>query len=278
MKRYLSIFTFFSECLSAKTRLNVRVACLIFVLALGMLVVPASAQDDATPEQQQPTTTTTTPAPDATSPQAVNRDGGVKFQQYLVDNFEDADLWFGGMWVDDGVIQVRKVFGAPEAVRAEDTTTSLYSLGAKVNFLRRSYSYASIEPPREIIIPGITQKLSVWVQGRGVPHKLFAVIRDFEGKTYRVPFGTLDFTGWKQLEALIPERIDQQNKLFATYYRRQGITFVAFYIEFDPDNTFGNFFTYFDKFEATTNIYLYEEQLRNDQLSDEERVDPIDNW
>ncbi len=212
------------------------------------------------------------------NPEKIDGDGGVKFEQFIIDDFENADLWFGGMWVDDGVIQVRKVFGAPADVRGSSGTASSYSLGGKIQFLRRSFSYASVEPPREIAIPGITQKLTVWVQGRGIGHKLYAVIRDFEGKIYKIPFGEMAFTGWKQLEALVPANITQQNRTFETYFHRQGITFVAFYIEFDMDNTRGNYFIYFDNLEATSNVYLYEEQLRNEQLANEDRIDPIDNW
>ncbi len=220
-------------------------------------------------------------APDDTSKNAeaeLGPDGKVEIESYLVDDFENSALWYGEMEIDDGLVTVRRVYGGPQELKDADAQTSQFALGAKIQFLRRSFSQAAVEPPRPVRIPGLTQKFSVWVNGKGLPHKLYAIILDFKGEKYKIPFGELNFTGWQKMEAPIPSNVDQESKAYQKYFHRQGITFVSFLIEFSALDAIGSYYVYFDNLSAETNTYVYKDILKNDALPSEERVDPIDNW
>lgn len=207
--------------------------------------------------------------------------GATKMNNQLIEDFEDADLWFGGMFIDDGVIQVRKIRGGDKTLRDVDPDGSQFVLGAKINFLRRSYSEASIEPPRPIRIPGFSKKISVWVLGRNAGHKLFVVVRDMRDRVFRVPVGNLRFSGWRKMEVLIPDDafIDQREiPGLTTYYRPRGVTFEGFFIEFAPLEAIGTYYVYFDNLRFDSNIYHEEEELRRQSTPIEARNEPLDDW
>lgn len=278
---------------------------IVFILfSVSLLFSQQEGQDEATaPEQADETPVPTDEAPTATDnvPPAtveevdaakrqetqestrglnVGPRGAEKIENQLIEDFEDADLWYGGMFIDDGVIQVQKIRGGDQTLRNVDPDGSKFVLGAKVNFLRRSYSEASVEPPRSIRIPGFSRKISVWVAGRNAGHDLYAIVRDMKNRIFRIYLGNLRYSGWRKLEALIPEDsfILQDDPRAATYYHRRGLMFEGFQLEFAPFETIGTYYVYFDNLRFESNVYEEEEELRRANTPIELRNDPIDDW
>lgn len=211
-------------------------------------------------------------------------DEGVEIiSNIIVNDFEDADLWVGGMGGDSGLIQVAKRKAAVAEIRADYPNASKFVLGTKILFLKSSFSHASIEAPSPINIPGITKKISVWVYGKGVPHELFAYLSDFTGKTHLFSLGKLDYVGWKKLKVDIPSNPDnpffkQIYRTKETYFKTHGVVFRGLLIKFDPKYSYGTFYTYFDNLEVESNIYRYQKELEILNIPEDERLDPIDNW
>ncbi len=220
---------------------------------------------------------------ESSNPTPVADEGELLLSNILINNFENADRWFGAMSIDSGLIQVEKRKGAPLEIREANPDISKYVLGAKINFFKRGFGEASLEPPAPIFIPGYTKKLSVWAYGRGSKHKLSAIVRDFKGRIFKFSFGQLSFYGWKKLETSIPSdpswpffsQVDSTRK---TFYKTHGVTFIAFLIEFDPKESIGRFYTYLDNLEAESNVSLYVKELEMAQIPEDERLDPIDDW
>lgn len=207
--------------------------------------------------------------------------GVESIKNILVEDFESSELWYGGMFVDDGIVQVRKVMSVPKEVRDSETARadkSKFVLGAKVVFLRRTFSEASIEPPRKLRIPGVAKKVSAYVLGKGLPHVVYAVVRDMHNRIFHIKLGDLKHSGWKKLDGIIPHHLIQEDQRFSTLYRPRGLLFEGFLIKFSPLEALGNFYVYFDNLSFETDMYLEDEEVRMQKLPIEERIEPIDNW
>ena len=204
--------------------------------------------------------------------------GLVKMSSINVENFENADLWYGAMPMDQGLIRVKKTYGAPKVLRDENAESSKFVLGVKVNFLKRNASFVGLFPPREYIVPGYGKKITVWVKGSGLKHKLFAVIRDMEGSRYKIPFGEMNFTGWEKMEALVPKYVVQESNYYKTFYRRRGIVIETLFIEFDPEKALGSFYVYFDNLKVESNVFVDEQEIKMLETPQDKRYIPLDDW
>ncbi|RKY02738.1 MAG: flagellar filament protein FlaA [Spirochaetes bacterium] len=191
--------------------------------------------------------------------------------QLLVDvpvtHFEDADSWVVDMPIDQGVVIAMRREGRPlevPEVDPNDGTTNKYVLGVKVMFNQRGYAAFSIRPPKPIKIPGITKALSVWVVGRSFRHRLYAHVLDYKGREMVLDMGLLDFAGWKKINIAIPTSIEQEN-----YHNMEwrGISFAGFTIVCNPEDTYGDYYVYFDELRAVTDIYI-EEHRDEDDMQD----------
>ena len=83
------------------------------------------------------------------------------------------------------------------------------------------------------------------------------------------------------MEVLIPDDafIDQQESPgFSTYFRRRGVIFEGFFIEFAPLEAIGTYYVYFDNLRFESNMYQEEEELRRENTPIELRNEPLDNW
>jgi TonB family protein len=129
------------------------------------------------------------------------------------------------------------------------------ALGIKVEFLSRAKSSAYILASRPIALSPRCVMLSVRALGRNCPHELSLVVLDYYGRSYELSLGRLDFTGWKRMTAYVP-RFDPATGMGIAqddghYERPAGMRIVGLRLDFDPEESRGSYYAYFDGLEAT---------------------------
>jgi hypothetical protein len=197
-----------------------------------------------------------------------------KITEISVDKFEFDGFWRSSMSSDEGYTTTR-LFGSPgpngkEPVpgEADLDIPDRYVLGTRVDFLHRGYNSILLYPVRPIPIEGITKEVSVWVAGRNFNHDLYLLIQDFYGRKFELFMGRLNFQGWKRLTiAIIPQVGDGSSGIAQRSYHynnQMGIKIIGFRINFDPLETFGSYYVYFDDLRAKTDLFAEESRDPDD--------------
>lgn len=70
------------------------------------------------------------------------------------------------------------------------------------------------EQERGIQLPGQSKGISLWVHGRGHPYSLEVWVKDFQGSTHVLKFGSVNFVGWRPMKVEIPVGIPQSYESF----------------------------------------------------------------
>lgn len=237
---------------------------MLLLIPLGVYVASSQeidpAPDDAQEEEEKNSST-------------LGRFGTMSLRVLLVEDFEDADSWVGDMPRDRGVIVVKKRSGAPNEIKQKDPIKHQSVLGAKVAFFRTGYTHFTLKPPRPIAIPGITKSISIWVAGRNHNHRLYALIRDLSGKTYRLPLGEkLNFSGWTKLTGQVPPWIIQNDlRYIGLPGKQRGLYLMGLYVKCALDETVGTYYFYADQLEVQSDMFLEDERNRNTD-------DMVDDW
>lgn len=203
-------------------------------------------------------------------------------KEVSVSKFENAGFWYGVFPRDDGLLFLRSFPGNPldkkpiqEDVDAGIVTLDQdglimegdnFVLGAKVYFFRRGVINFAIKPVRPLPIEGITKTVSLWVCGRNTNHRLELVITDQFGHDAIIDMGKLNFLGWKKLTVAIPPNIVQRDY---HYNNKMGVSVSALNIKCDLDETYGNYYLYFDDLRAITDLFA--EANRDED-------DMVDSW
>ena len=194
-----------------------------------------------------------------------------KLKEVSVTKFEDAGFWYGMMPADEGIISVRRFKGSPldkQPIEDEETfgidEADDFVLGTKVSFYRRGVASFGIKPVRPVPIEGITKAISVWIAGRNTNHVLSLLVEDHFGNTAVINMGKLNFSGWKKVTVSIPPNIKQRDY---HYNNKMGILITGFNIECDIDETYGNYYIYFDDMRAITDLFA-EENRDLDDMND----------
>jgi len=185
-------------------------------------------------------------------------------REVSVDKFEHDGFWRSSMSSDEGYVTSRLFAGAPAGktpIPDEEgmNIPDLYSLGTRVDFLRRGHSSFIIYPTRPIPIEGITKTVSVWVAGRNFNHTMYLLIQDFFGRNYEFYMGRLNFLGWQRLSVAIPPApedglsgVVQRNY---HYQNNFGIKIMGFRIDCDPMEAIGSYYIYLDDLRAETDLF-----------------------
>jgi hypothetical protein len=206
------------------------------------------------------------------NPAAIGKDQAQQLlKEVSVSKFEDAAFWYGGMALDEGVLQLKRLVGGPAGktpiadeqsigIKEEDK----YVLGLKVAFFHRGVSEFSVHPAQPIPVEGIVKTLSVWVVGRNFNHVLKVQFLDYRGAVQELTVGTLNFIGWKKLTVAIPPSI-LQNEYHYSY--KSGIEIIGFKVETDPLDSYGTYYLYFDDLRAVTDLFG-ESKRDADDMSD----------
>ncbi len=196
-----------------------------------------------------------------------------KLMEISVSKFEDAGFWYGAMSVDQGITVLRRFKGSPaeKEILKQEVESGIqeaddFVLGTRVSFYRRGVNSFSVSPVRPIPIPGLTKTVSVWVAGRNTRHELVLLLKDYNKKDVEVRMGQLNFSGWKKITVAIPPSITQK---VPGQHRDMGVAFNGFRIDCDLEQTYGDFYMYFDDLRAVTD--LFSEELRDPD-------DMLDSW
>jgi len=152
----------------------------------------------------------------------------------------------------------------------------LKSFGIRGRFDRQGYNWIDVYPvtgegnnakPFEIPIPGRLRYFDLWVWSANMDLYIDAMIRDYQGIVHTIHFGTLDFTGWKNMRANIPSTIRQDKRSMPTH---AGIKFVKFRIWTQPLERVGDFYIYFKQLKALTDTF--DTMFDGDQLADPDLI------
>jgi hypothetical protein len=192
-------------------------------------------------------------------------------QEVSISRFEDPGFWSVYVPSDKGVIQHRRLEGAPadkEPISAEQQADidveDQYVLGVKTQFFPpRSQTNIMVEPSRPLPVPGIAKTISVWVVGRNFNHRLSVLLRDIEGEMVILPMGQLNFSGWRKLTTAIPPTVRQQD---IHYPHLSGVEIIGFMITPDLLESFGSYYVYFDALRVTTDLFLEESRDPDDMV------------
>ena len=194
-----------------------------------------------------------------------------KLVEVSISKFEDVAYWSSSMPLDQGLIQVRRFEGSPEAktpIEGESQSNiqeaDKYILGAKVQFYKRGANTFSLFPVTPLPIEGITKTISVWAVGRNYNHTLKIIIADYFGQKRELTLGKMNFMGWKQLTVAVPPRIIQDEYHFTA---KRGIKFLGFQVYCDMMESFGTYYIYFDDMRAVTDLFA-EEYRDTDDMAD----------
>jgi len=154
------------------------------------------------------------------------------------------------------------------------------SLGIWGRFDRKEYNWIDVYPvakdggddalPVEIPMPGRAHMIDMWVWGSNFNYYMEAYIRDFKGVVHIIQMGDLNYEGWRNLRANIPESIPQSKRQLPS---RQGLTLVKFRIWTRPVERVDDFQVYFDQVKILTDTF--ESLFDGDELADPARVQEL---
>lgn len=218
----------------------------IFILFFISIPVIAQVSDISSPEEE-----------------IIGRDVAEQMiKSVTIDKMEDAGFWYAVMAQDQGLIRIQTRNGNPVEKEKKDEARlkeeeekggiGEYVLGVKVKFYRRQANVFMVKPVKPLPIPGTTKSISVWVVGRNYNHVLKIMIADYYGRPREITVGKLNFSGWEKLTVAIPPRIIQSDYHFM---EKEGIKFLGFKIECDPNEAFGSYYIYFDDLSAKTDLF-----------------------
>jgi hypothetical protein len=157
------------------------------------------------------------------------------------------------------------------------------SLGVRGAFNRKGPNWIDVYPvqkgeedPIEIPLPGRVKSLSLWVWGMNLRYNLQVYVRDYRGVIHVLDVGanqgSLDFQGWRNLRAIVPQIIPQSKKVVP---HLAALRLVKFRITTNPKEQVIPFSVYFDHLTVLTDTYesIYDGQ----QLADPATIDSIWN-
>jgi hypothetical protein len=199
---------------------------------------------------------------------------GLSFQMedirtVVLEDFENNDRnWqvSASRFTDEKFPQVKAgIEGAPIALsRSSEGEKAQYVLGVRAAFTRKGYNKIWIYPEEEIIIPGHSRKLDVWVWGANYYYTLYAHLRDYRGIVHKLPLGSLHYMGWRNLSVEIPVQIPQTVRYLPM---EKPLSLVRFEIWTEPTERVDDYIIYFDHMKVLTN--MYKQRFDGDVLADQ---------
>ena len=118
----------------------------------------------------------------------------------------------------------------------------------------------AVECIRGVRLPGVVEKISVWVLSRNYNYDLEAIIQDTDGRSALVSFGTLNFVGWQPLTATIPKKLSQdiQSKEFGSI----NLILRRLQLRAKENAKLENIYLFFDELRVLTSVsrFSYEGQ------------------
>ena len=215
---------------------------------------------------------------DEPNPETIGNESAMQaLHEISLDKFEREGSWNVHISPDYGVITSRLFEGSPamkdplkedESKENEDTQV----LGVKVEFFKRGINSFYITSQRPIPIEGVTKTVSVWVCGRNMGHELYLLVEDYFGRNYELYMGSLGFSGWKKLTAVVPPSPDGEHGIVqhsAYYGDKPGLRIIGFRVDCDPMLSRGAYYMYLDDLRCVTDLY---------DMQNHDEDDMADNW
>ena len=212
------------------------------------------------------------------NPETIGNESAMQaLHEISLDKFEREGSWGVHISPDYGVITGRLFEGSPamkdplkedEGKENEDTQV----LGVKVEFFKRGINSFYITSQRPIPIEGVTKTVSVWVCGRNMGHELYLLVEDYFGRNYELYMGSLGFSGWKKLTAVVPPSPDGEHGIVqhsAYYGDKPGLRIIGFRVDCDPMLSRGAYYMYLDDLRCVTDLY---------DIQNHDEDDMADNW
>jgi hypothetical protein len=169
-------------------------ACMVWaalapVLCGALIIIDSSPARAQVPEKKRYTTGDTSPL----------------YHRIRVEGFETspwgkANLVAGTNTRANIEITIEEQFAAP--VRGSLKYMVVRSRGELSDML-------SLVPSQKLKIPSLCRSISVWVYGMNTGGVLSMIVRDNQDARHRISFGTLNFLGWKELTAAVPDETHQ---------------------------------------------------------------------
>jgi len=169
--------------------------------------------------------------------------------------------------------RTRKVDAWPESLYGKNKDKEqLQVLGITGKFSRKGYNYVEIVPgtgegpsfkSKPIPVPGRVESFDLWVWGANYAYYLEAHVRDFQGIDHVLPFGLLQFSGWKNLRCKVPGNIPQAWKYLP---RLRNLELTKLVLWTQPNEKVDEFYMYLDQLKVTTD--LFETTFDGDELAD----------
>ena len=215
---------------------------------------------------------------DEPNPETIGNESAMQaLHEISLDKFEREGSWNVHISPDYGVITSRLFEGSPamkdplpEDEGKEDEDTQV--LGVKVEFFKRGINSFYITSQRPIPIEGVTKTVSVWVCGRNMGHELYLLVEDYFGRNYELYMGSLGFSGWKKLTAVVPPSPDGEHGIVqhsAYYGDKPGLRIIGFRVDCDPMLSRGAYYMYLDDLRCVTDLY---------DMQNHDEDDMADNW
>lgn len=210
------------------------------------------------------------------NPEIIGNDSAMQsLREISLDKYEREGAWSVHMSSDYGIISARQFEGSPamkEPLKEDEDVEDTHVLGVKVEFFRRGINSFYITSQRPIPIEGITKTVSVWVCGRNQDHELYVLVEDYFGRDYELYMGTLGFSGWKKLTAVVPPSPDSEHGIVqhSVYYGdKPGLRILGFRVDCNPMQARGTYYMYMDDLRCVTDLY---------DVENHDEDDMPDNW
>lgn len=211
------------------------------------------------------------------NPETTGNDSAMQaLKEVSLDKFEREGSWIARISPDYGMISARLFEGNPAMKEPleedkDDEEGDTRVLGVKVEFFKRGINSFYITSQRPVPIEGVSKTISVWACGRNMDHKLSVIVEDYFGKTFELSMGSLGFSGWKKLTAVVPPSPDGEHGIIqrSPYYGdRPGLRVIGFKVDCDPMMSRGSYYLYLDDLRTVTDLYDVDSKDADDMLDD----------
>lgn len=236
----------------------------ILIMAL-VLAVPLLAQQQPGQPGEQPAGQPGQNPPGGAGSPAAQQIGTPEIGLNLetIEDFEEAEDWRAKPTSPLGDTRTLKIVQRGEIRATDDENSrpdqneaySIYQnpqapnhiLGVKTYFNDRGFDRVEIYPPHEFVIRGKARQFSIWVLGRNFRHTLSLKVRDYRGRTHTLPFGRLDFFGWRRMTVTVPGWLPQSTRYSML---DKNLHFVSLFVTSDHHEVGGTFYFYVDGLKA----------------------------
>jgi hypothetical protein len=187
----------------------------------------------------------------------------------------------GSKFATQGFPQMEIVKAWPDSLYGRNKENKpLYSLGVHGRFDRKSYNFIEMIPakkdssgklaPASLPLPGRVQSISMWVWGSNYNYWLDAYIRDYRGIDHVLHLGSIMFSGWKDIGAIISGAIPQARKYLPRY---AGLELTKIVLWTAPDEKVDDFYFFIDEINVITD--LFETKFDGQELEDPDYLNDL---